>query len=154
MSIIESLLSPVVSILLISMIVSFLTSLANRLLVNREQIEAWRQELMKWQTELRKATRSGDKKLVAKIRKKERRMMQLQSKVFMHSMRAWPVSMGVVLVVWYLLLIPLYSGIEAVAIVPGIDGEFRLPMFWWYLMCSLLFGTVFSRVLGITVERS
>jgi len=39
-------------ILLLSMSLSFLTALANRLLTNREQLNAWRKEIARWNEDL------------------------------------------------------------------------------------------------------
>ena len=58
-------------ILLLSMALSLITALANRLLTNQDQLKAWRREVAEWTAEFNKARKSGDKKLLAKVKKKQ-----------------------------------------------------------------------------------
>lgn len=145
---------PSISILLISMLVSFITSLANRLLINREQLNAWRREVKEWTSDFNKARRTDDKKLLAKLQKQQPRIMQIQKKMAWQSMKVFPISTVVVLVVWWVILIPTFSQITDVAYLPWnlpwFGGEvIPLNLFLWYLLCSLLCGTLFSRAFGL-----
>ena len=148
----ELLQTPVISILLVAMLVSLAVAVANRLLIDQEKMRAWRRELTEWRSELERARRLGDKKLLSKLKKRERKIMQIQSKMFMQSVKIWPISMIIYLVAWYLFLVPTYQNVPVVATLPGINGEFQMPMFIWYMLCSFLFGTLFTRILGIVVE--
>src|SRR4030067_2547437 len=74
-------------ILLLSFAVSFATSVTNRFLTNREQLKAWTKEIKEWREESLKARKAGDKKLLAKVKKQERHVMQLQSKMTLQSMK-------------------------------------------------------------------
>ena len=144
-------LPPSISILLISMLVSFITSLANRLLINREQLNAWRREVREWTSDFNKARRTDDKKLLAKVQKQQPRIMQIQKKMAWQSMKVFPISTVVVLVVWWLVLIPTYGQIT-VAYLPWFgEDPFLLNLFLWYLLCSFLFGALFSRAFGLAV---
>jgi hypothetical protein len=49
------------------------------------------------------------------------------------------------IVIWLFVLGPLYSN-HIVAYIPIIG---QATVFWWYFICSFLFGTVSSRLLGI-----
>ena len=146
-------LPPSISILLISMFVSFTTSLANRLLINRDQLRAWRREVREWTSEFNEARRSNDKKLLAKVQKKQPRIMQIQKKMAWQSMKVFPISTVVVLVVWWLVLIPTYGQIEGPYLpwnLPWFGGEtIALGLFGWYLLCSFLFSTLLSRAFGL-----
>jgi len=132
------------------MLVSFITSLANRLLINREQLNAWRREVQEWTSDFNKARRTDDKKLLAKVQKKQPRIMQIQKKMAWQSMKVFPISTIVVLVVWWLILIPTYGQIT-VAYLPWFDGDLPLNLFLWYLLCSFLLGTLFSRAFGLAM---
>jgi len=140
-------------ILFLSMFLSLITSLANRFLINQDELRASRKEVADWTSEFRKATKSGDKKLLAKLNKQQPRILQLQKKMSWQSMKVSFIFMIPFLLLWYLFLFPLYSAVEAVAYIPGIPGfwEGKLPLFLWYLFCSFLFGTLWSRVLGLAV---
>jgi len=140
-------------ILLVSFAISFATSLSNRLLTNREQLRAWNKEIAQWRADTMKATRSGDKKLLAKVKKQERHMMQLQSKIMWQSTKTTFLWFVPLLLIWYLFLGPVFGPIEAVAYLPGLFGNVPtpLPLFWWYMLTSFLSGTLLQRVLGLSL---
>jgi len=135
-------------ILLLSMSLSFLTALANRLLTNREQLSAWRKEVAQWNEDFKKARKSGDKKLLAKVKKKERHILQLQSKMMWQSMKVSLIFMIPFLLIWQL-LIGFYGG-TPVAKIPWIDGVLEMPLIWWYMLCSFASGTLIMKALGVT----
>ena len=49
---------------------------------------------------------------------------------------------------WELFESPFVGG-NPIAFLPWFDGELQLDLFLWYLICSLLFGALFSRVFGL-----
>lgn len=133
--------------------ISVLTTLTNRLLSDPEKAKAVRKEVGEWNKELREAQRSKDKKTVDKLMKKQQYMMQLQSKMMWQSMKVSLVFLIPLLIMWQLLG-QFFSG-HNIAVLPGVGSVLPLPFFsasliWWYLLSSLLFGTVFSHVFGIT----
>jgi len=137
-------------ILLMSFGISFATSLSNRLLTNREQLREWNKEISQWRSGSLKATRAGDKKLMAKLKKKEKHIMQLQSKMMFQSMKTtflWFIPM---LLLWYVLLPQLVEIDKPVAYLPWLGPEpLTLNVILWYLICSLLAGIIFNRLLGL-----
>ncbi len=137
-------------ILLMAFGISSATSLSNRLLTNREQLREWNKEISQWRSESMKATRSGDKKLMAKVKKKEKHIMQLQSKMMMQSMKTtflWFIPM---LLLWYVLLPQLVEVDKTVAYLPWLGPEpLSLNVILWYLACSFLAGIIFNRLLGL-----
>ena len=135
-------------ILLLSMSLSFLTALANRLLTNREQLNAWRKEVARWNEDFKKARKSGDKKLLAKVKRKERYILKLQSKMMWQSMKVSLIFMIPFLLIWQL-LIGFFGG-TTVAYIPWIDGVFEMPLFYWYMLCSFASGTMITKALGVT----
>jgi len=145
----DVLLSPVVAIFAISMVVSFIVSFSNRLLANPKQSAEWRKEVSAWMSEFNRANRTGDKRLLAKLKRQQPRINQLQSKIFKESLKVMPVSMTTFLVFWWLILIPLYGRLT-VAFLPWFGGEpLGLDLFKWYVLCSFLFGALFSRIFGV-----
>jgi len=135
-------------ILLISMSLSSLTALANRLLTNREQVNAWRKEVARWNADFKTARKSGDKKLLAKVKRKERHILKLQSKMMWQSMRVSLIFMVPFILIWQLLTG--FYGYTTIAYIPWIEGVFEMPLFYWYLLCSLTSGTLISKALGVT----
>lgn len=133
-------------ILLLSMSLSFLTALANRLLTNREQLSAWRKEVARWNEDFKKARKSGDKKLLAKVKGKERNILKLQSKMMWQSMKVSFIFMIPFILIWQLLM-GFYGG-ATVVYIPGLEGG--LPLIWWYMLCSFTSGTLIMKALGVS----
>lgn len=133
-----------VGILLFSLGLSFLTTLVNRLLTNPEQQNAWRREIAEWTSQFNKARREGDKKLLAQLQKQQKRIMQLQSKMFTHSMKVSLIFFIPFLLIWQLLM-GIYRG-NPVVYIPGVGW---LTVFFWYFLCSMFFSTIFSRIFNV-----
>jgi len=136
-------------IMLIAVTVSFLNMGINRLLITRmcgwEEYKVMRKETSEYQSQLMAAMRAKDTKRVEKLKKKESQIRNMQSKMMKPQMILLPISFSYI-IIWYLFLIPVYGG-NAVAYVPGFGG---IPVFIWYMVCSFFFGTLASRVIGIT----
>jgi uncharacterized membrane protein (DUF106 family) len=145
-----------VFIFLLAATISLLTSLANRLLTNPEKSKAWRKEIAEWNTELRKAQRNGDKKRTEKLMKKQKQIMQLQSKMMWQSMKVMLLFIVPLFLIWQFLG-GFYTSSEgtpiSIAYFPGVGPIFpflnMVSLFWWYLLSSFLFGTVFSHLFGL-----
>ena len=144
-------------ILLLSMSLSLVTSLDNRFLIDQNQMRAWRQEVAKWTADFNKARKTKDQKLMAKVQKMQPQIMKIQSKMSWQSMKVSFLFMIPFFLLWYLFLTPTYITVSAVAYIPSVLSStsgvswMPLPLFWWYLLCSFLFGTLFARVLRLAV---
>ena len=136
----------------LAVLISVLTTLVNRRFTDPEKSRAWRKEISDWSKDLREAQRSKDKKTLDKVMKKQQYIMQLQSKMMWQSMKVSLLFLVPLLLMWSIL-----GGFYAhtpIAYFPGIGDSLKLPilnltftsLFWWYLLCSLLFGTVFQHV--------
>ena len=121
------LLDPTINALFFVMLLSFLVSLAtsttNRLITNREQLRDWNKEISQWRAESMKAAKSGDKKLMAKVKKQEKHVMQLQSKMMWQSMKTTLFWMVPMLLLWYVLLPRLIEVNRIVAYLPWLGPE-------------------------------
>jgi uncharacterized membrane protein (DUF106 family) len=144
-------------IMLIAVTVSFLNMGIHRLLITRmcgwEEYKIMRTETSEYQSQLMQAMRANDTKRVEKLKKKESQIRNMQSKMMKPQMILFPISFSY-LIIWYLFLIPTFSD-KAVAIVPGIVANMTvipngIPVFIWYMICSFFFGTLASRIIGIT----
>jgi len=139
-------------ILLLSFTISFATSLSNRLLTNREQLRAWNKEIKDWRADSLKAARENDKKLMAKVKKQERHVMQLQSKMMFQSMKTTFLWFIPLMLIWYVFLPQIVGDIgKTVAYLPPLLPLFsgELTVFYWYLLCSFLAGALFQRLFGL-----
>jgi len=160
-------------VLALAMLMTFLTTFINRLLTSEEQLKqmrAWRREVVAWNADLRKARRTGDKKLLQKVMKKEKRIRQIQMRMASQSLRQMrniPIFMLLFVLIWLPLTgripLPFLYGVqlfeapfgngEIVAYLPWF-GEYPLPLnlFGWYFLCSIAFGAIFTRAFGLGME--
>ena len=140
-----------VAIMLIAITISFLNMGIHRLLITRmcgwEEYKIMRKETSEYQSQLMKAMRANDTKRVEKLKKKETQIRNMQSKMMKPSMILFPISMSYI-VIWWFFLIPTF-GVDPVAFVPGIAPA-GIPVFYWYMICSFFFGTLASRIVGVT----
>ena len=144
-----------VFILALSALISLLTTVVNRRLTDPEKSKAWRKEISDWNNELRAARTSKDKKAVDKALRKQQYIMQLQSKMMWQSMKVSLLFLVPLLLMWQIL--GGFYGLTAIAYLPGMGNELVLPilhtvissLFWWYLLCSLFFGTALQHAFGL-----
>jgi uncharacterized membrane protein (DUF106 family) len=136
--------------------ITFAMTIANRLLTDPEQMKAWRKEVSEWYSQLREAQKSGNKKQIEKLMKKQQYITQLNAKASWQSMKVTLLFIVPLMIVWSFLG-GIYGGAN-IAYFPGIGWNLPIPLFgssllWWYTLCSLLFSTLFSHLFGlITVE--
>lgn len=166
----EIITSPPVSTLLIMAIsasLAFLNSGLNRVLISHfvgwEQYRIYQKETTEHRSEMMKAARANDKKQMEKLKRKESQIKNMQAKMLKPQMLQFAFS-GVYFIVWIFVLTPTFQS-NPVAYIPGIgtianahyliDGvpgpaiPDAVPMFIWYLLCSLFFGLVAQRIIGI-----
>jgi len=156
-------------VLCVSVVMSLIVSLINSHFTPKEQRErlvALRRDITELNREknenLKKAKSTGDKKLLKKVQRQERELLQLQSQmasISLRQMRVFPITFIMFLLVWLFLTgrllywklfeSPLGNG-GTVAYLPWINEVAGLNLFLWYLLSSLLSGILFSRVFGLT----
>jgi len=148
----------------VSLLLAFLSTSVNRLFTDKEklkQVRGWKREIDAWTADRIKATRSKDQELLKKVKKQEKRIKQLQAKMLsqsMSQMKTLPITMVLFFVVWgfitgrilyWRLFDTPFSGPVVVAYLPWFGGTLPLDFFSWYLICSMLFGILFSRLFGL-----
>ena len=138
-------------IMLIAIAISFINMVINRLLITRicgwEEYKVMRKETSEYQSQLMAAMRAKDTKRVEKLKKKESQIRNMQSKMMKPQMILLPISFSYI-IIWYIFLIPTF-GADAVAVVPGLAPA-GIPVIYWYMVCSFFFGTLASRIVGVT----
>jgi uncharacterized membrane protein (DUF106 family) len=143
--------------------IAFLNSGINRVLINYfvgwEQYRVMQKEMAEYRSETMAAMRANDKKRVEKLKKKDSQIKNMQAKMMKPQMVQFGISF-VYLIVWFLVLTPTFGSIP-MAYIPGIGtianahpiGESAIigaiPVFYWYPICSLFFGLLSSRIIGI-----
>jgi uncharacterized membrane protein (DUF106 family) len=101
-------------------------------------------EVAEYQSNMRKALRANDKKLVEKLKKKESQVLNMQKKMVKPQLVFFVLSFSYIFI-WWFVLTPVY-GADILAYIPGFGPIYVL---YWYMICSMFFGTLASRVLGI-----
>ncbi|KON33350.1 MAG: hypothetical protein AC479_05015 [miscellaneous Crenarchaeota group-6 archaeon AD8-1] len=138
-------------IMLIAIAISFVNMVINRILITRlcgwNEYRVMQKEISEYRSQLMKATRAKDQKLLTKLKKKETQINKMQTKIMKPQMILMPISFSYI-IIWYLFLIPTFGG-TPVAYVPGLAPD-GIPVVWWYMACSFFFGTLASRIIGTT----
>jgi len=114
-------------------------------MVGWEEYRSIQKEVAEHRSQMMQATRTNDKKLLEKLKKKEAQINRMQMKISKPQFILFPISFSYI-VIWIFFLTPVY-GANNVAYVPGIGG---IPVLYWYMICSFLFGTLAGRIIGIT----
>jgi uncharacterized membrane protein (DUF106 family) len=143
--------------------IAFLNSGINRVLINYfvgwEQYRVMQKEMSEYRSETMAAMRANDKKQVEKLKKKDSQIKNMQAKMLKPQMVQFGISF-VYLIVWFLVLTPVFGntpmafipGIGTIAnaqTIPGTAINSAIPVFYWYPICSLFFGLLSSRIIGI-----
>lgn len=156
-------------VLFVSIAMSLVSSLINSHFMpreHREKVKSLQRKIAALKNEknenMKTAKSTGDKKLLKKAQKQERQLLQLQSQALSLSskqFRVFPITMIIFFIVWLLLTGNLlmfklfespFIGPDPVAYLPWFGGVLPLSLFYWYVICSFLFGTLFSRIFGLT----
>jgi uncharacterized membrane protein (DUF106 family) len=130
----------------VSFSLAIVNSGLNRILISRfvgwNSYRTMQKEMAEWRSQQMAAARANDKKQLEKLKKKESQMMNMQKKMFK------PQLIQLSFTVVYFVIWPVLTGFfpDAVAYIPGFGP---VPFYIWYLLCSLFFGTLASRIIGI-----
>jgi uncharacterized membrane protein (DUF106 family) len=150
-------------ILGIALVLSLISTTANRFLVDVQRMKSISEEVKAWRSEMDKAKKSNDKKLLAKVTKKQEAMMKLQSKMMWDRMK---VSF-IFIVPFYIIFIILsrFFGNVYVALSPFTipmllagpasadwSGATELAYISWYIICSFSISLPLSRLFGVNPE--
>jgi len=144
---IEGLPLATIAVMLICITISFTNSSINRLLISRfvgwEQYKAMQKEISEYRAQTTQALRKNDKKLLEKLKKKEPQILNMQKKMAKPQVVLFVLSFSYILI-WF--FIPVYIRVDVVAYIPGFGPT---GVFLWYMICSMFFAALASRVLGI-----
>ena len=108
MQIIDSVFFYSMAVFLTSLLMAFLSILIRQRFMNQEELMQWQKEVKIWNEEKQRATKLGDKKLLAKLKRREKRILQIQSKMLKRQTVTLVLNMGMFIGVWQILI--LYLG--------------------------------------------
>ncbi len=134
-------------IMLVAVSISFLNMILNRALITKmigwREYRSMQKEISEYNSQRMAALRSKDTKMLEKLKKKESQVQAMQTKMFKPQLVLIPITF-IYLIIW-----PFLTGVFPfpVAYIPGFGP---VPFFYWYLICSFFFGTIASRIIGVT----
>ncbi|MBS7637799.1 DUF106 domain-containing protein [Candidatus Bathyarchaeota archaeon] len=138
-------------ILLVSALISLVTALANRKVMNLEEYRRLTIQSHEVRRELMEAMRSGSQRRIAKAQKQQQEMMKAQQKMMMDRMKITLFFIIPFILIWQA-LVNFFKGV--VAYMP-FDAPFigrELTVTHWYIICSISTNIIISRILGLTFE--
>jgi len=137
--------------ILIAAAVTLTMTLMRVKLIDQEKISAWQREVSRWEAERERAKKTGDKKLMAKVKKQELHINQLKSRLASQmgkSLIIMFIPIIILMLLWPVLIG--FYGNDPVAFVPGLpwSGDIEIPFWIWYMVCSYFVSTVTSKIFG------
>lgn len=138
-------------ILLISLAISLVTTIANRAMMNVDEYKRITIESQYARQEVMAAMRSKNQRAIAKAQKLQQETMKDQQKMMMGRMKTTLLFFVPFILIWQV-LINFFKGVTAYMPLdfPWIGSE--LSVGTWYIFCSISTNIVVSRVLGLTFE--
>ncbi len=132
----------------VAIAISFANMGLNRFLITRmigwHEYHSMQKEMQEYNAQRMAALRAKDDKALERLKKKESQITAMQTKMFKPQLLLLPITL-IYFVIW-----PILTGYfpHGVAYIPGFQGS--VPFFYWYLICSFFFGTIASRIVGVT----
>lgn len=160
--------NPILTVVLISFIISLITTIANKLLVDQDEMNSVQKEMKEFQNELREAQKAGDGKKLAKLQAQQGEMMQKQSKIMTNSFKPMIVTFIPILLVFWWMRASVISGM-IVHLPPAVyyctltpiwhaigpllyGGQSTIPyaIGWllWYMICTFAMSQILRKYLG------
>ena len=160
--------NPALTVLIIAFIVSLITTIANKYLVDQEEMEAIQKRNKEFQKELRDAQKRGDGKKVSELQAKQSEMMADQSKMMSNSMKPMFVTfVPIILIffwmrtsaihnlviilprtVYWVTLTPLWHAIGSVIYGGKATIPYGIGWLLWYMICTFGLSQIIRKYLG------
>ncbi len=160
--------NPALTVLIISFIVSLITTIANKYLVDQDEMNDIQARMKDFQNELRDAQKRGDGKKVAELQAKQADMMQEQSKMMTNQFKPMIVTMVPILLIFFWMRASAIH--DLVIILPPVVYWVTLTPFWhwigsflyggqatipygigwllWYMICTFGMSQIIRKFLG------
>jgi len=162
--------NPMFTVFLIATIIAFITTLANKLLVDQDAIETSRQEMKQFQEKMKEAQKSGDPKALAKVQAMQKNVMAKQGDMMKNSFKPLIVTIiPIMLIFWwmsqpsnpingvivqlpqfvhYILLVPIWHSLYGMFYGEGPNIPFVIGWLGWYILCTFAMTQIFRKFMG------
>jgi len=135
----------------VAVLLSLMTTGANRFLVDYKRVASYRREFMTWQQAVKKARKDGDEKQLDKLMKRQAAVMKMSSRATLEQMKTTAITF-IPLLLLYNVLITAFPFDVAVAfspiMFPGANTGF-LSVVYWYFLSSFAISIPLSRLFGV-----
>ena len=160
--------NPALTVLIIAFIVSLITTVANKFLVDQDEMNEIQARSKKLTSELREAQKKGDGKKVAELQAKQGEMMQDQSKMMTNSFKPMIVTFVPIILIFFWLrhssisslvvilppsvywatLTPLWHAIGGVIYGGKATIPYGIGWLLWYMICTFGMSQILRKFLG------
>ncbi len=160
--------NPALTVLIIAFIVSLITTVANKYLVDQDEMNDIQAEMKEFQNELRDAQKRGDGKRVAELQAKQPEIMQRQSKMMSNQFKPMIVTFVPIILIFFWmrssaisnLVIILPQTVYWVTLTPvwhfigkfiyGGNPSIPYGIGWllWYMICTFGMSQIIRKFLG------
>ena len=160
--------NPALTVLVIAFIVSLITTIANKYLVDQDEMNEIQERNKAFQKELRDAQKRGDGKRIAELQAKQTEMMQDQSKMMTNSFKPMIVTFVPIILIFFWmrtsaishLVVTLPPAVYWVTLTPFwhfiggflYGGKATIPysIGWllWYMICTFGMSQILRKFLG------
>jgi uncharacterized membrane protein (DUF106 family) len=136
----------------VAVVISFANMALNRVLITKmigwKEYRSMQKEMAEYNSQQMAAIRAKDEKTLEKLKKKQPQIQSMQTKMFKPQLLLLPITF-IYLIIWPALqgYFSINGVAQPVAYLPGFGS---VPFFYWYLICSFFFGTIASRIIGVT----
>ena len=157
--------NPLLTIFLISSIIACITTLANKLLVDQDEMESLQEEMKEFQKEMKEAQTSGDSKALAKVQAQQKDFMAKQTKMMKNSFKPmivtfipiilmfyWmgqsvisKVTVSLPVFAYYVLLTPIWHMFYGS---PSSTVPYAIGWLGWYILCTFAMTQVIRKFMG------
>ncbi|MFX1518935.1 MAG: EMC3/TMCO1 family protein [Promethearchaeota archaeon] len=158
-------------IVCLSLLLSVVISVVSRLVMDVPKLDRYQKEISTWNKAKAEAQRTANKRLYRKVKRKEKYIQKIQSKVMMERFKPMFIYMPGFFALFWILngffngYLPLVAGETAryVVILPfsfpigffgqniGAENLFGMSFVWWYAMTSFAFGAIIQRIFGLNI---
>ena len=159
--------NPALTVLVIAFIVSLITTIANKYLVDQDEMNEIQERNKAFQQELRDAQKRGDGKRIAELQAKQTEMMQDQSKMMTNSFKPMIVTFVPIILIFFWmrssisgLVVTLPPAVYWVTLTPfwhflghflyGGNATIPYGIGWllWYMICTFGMSQILRKFLG------
>lgn len=160
--------NPALTVLIIAFIVSLITTIANKYLVDQDEMNEIQAKSKKLTSELREAQKKGDGKKIAELQARQTEMMQEQTAMMSNQFKPMLVTMVPIILIFFWMRTSVISNL--VIILPPSVYWLTLTPFWhfiggfmyggkatipfgigwllWYMICTFGMSQILRKFLG------